>query len=527
VAVSKYRYDLLHPELIDIRKHCKAYAPGDGQAEIDSPSVLWHEMARDWQVVRDLLGGTRGMRDAGEEYLPRFAKETVQDWSKRLNTSFLVEFLDDTIDALVSKPFSAAISWSADPIPEWMTPLVEDMDLEGATLQDFAKNWLEDATRWGLSHAIVDLVGVPKELPENPVLGDLKGARARVRIIPAPNVLAWAFETINGVRVLSSLRFYERSVEKLAGGFGEQIVERIYYWTRDAVQTWERDEKRNKFLAESEPIPHNLGKIPLVTLYTKRTGPMTARPPLMDLAWINVDHWQSYSDQRQILHTSRVPTLFFKGSRDEKDKADTGLVIGAKRLVSTTDVNADLRYVEPSGSAAEQGNKHLDMLAQAAQSKGSQPMRVLGPTTATGEVRADSKASCNLQAWGEAEERALLQVFELCAEIQPGASPLPEGFKPTIYSDYDLRSTSDRDMPVIQADRARRDIDRGTYLNEAKRRGVYSENVDLKEVERKLEGEAGEGFGEPGGGDPSLVGPPRDDEDEPVPRNGRMAGAAP
>ena len=34
---------------------------------------------------------------------------------------------------------------------------------------------------------------------------------------------------------------------------------------------------------------------------------------MIDLAWLNLAHWQSASDQRHILHVARVPFLFGRG----------------------------------------------------------------------------------------------------------------------------------------------------------------------------------------------------------------------
>jgi hypothetical protein len=51
-----------------------------------------------------------------------------------------------------------------------------------------------------------------------------------------------------------------------------------------------------------------MGNIPqditLVTLYTKRTGFMCGSPPLLNMALLNIKHWQSQSEQDNILHVA-------------------------------------------------------------------------------------------------------------------------------------------------------------------------------------------------------------------------------
>ena len=68
----------------------------------------------------------------------------------------------------------------------------------------------------------------------------------------------------------------------------------------------------------------SLDVIPLATFYTKRTGFMMATPPLLELAYMNVKHWQSQSDQDNILHVARVPMLMISGIDDDTFELKVG-----------------------------------------------------------------------------------------------------------------------------------------------------------------------------------------------------------
>jgi len=99
----------------------------------------------------------------------------------------------------------------------------------------------------------------------------------------------------------------------------------------------------------------SLDCIPLVTIYANRAGFMTAHPPLMDLAWLNLAHWQSASDQRHILHGARGPILFGRNLTLPED----GLALGPNRIVTGEGESADLRFVEHSGAAIAAGRQDL------------------------------------------------------------------------------------------------------------------------------------------------------------------------
>ena len=64
----------------------------------------------------------------------------------------------------------------------------------------------------------------------------------------------------------------------------------------------------------------------------------------MELGHLNVEHWQSSSDQQTILHVARVPLLFVIG-------VETPLTIGADSLITASNPGAELKFVEHSGAA--------------------------------------------------------------------------------------------------------------------------------------------------------------------------------
>lgn len=478
-GINDYEIALLHPEVIDITR----YLAADGYAyfaiketSVDQTSFIWQEMAKDWEVIFYLLAGTRGMRVAGEKFLPPFTKESPGDYSYRLQTSFLIDFLDDTLDEMVSKPFSKAISFDGT-VPGWVEDFNKDVDGRGTTIHEFAKDFLLDAMRWGKSHAVVDALGMPDVIPEGALVGDLDGARPRVRLVPGPNVINWK---VGPGRELLEARYYERSVE-------QDFREHIHVLTADSATTWSRGLTDATFKRGSE-VRHQIGEVPLVTLYTKKTGELAARPPFMDLAWVSVDHWQSYSDQRHILHVVRVPILVQKGVDPTEIKKE-GMPIGAKRTVRSTNPDFDMRYVEAGGSAMNEGREHLKMLAEAAKEKGAKPLRALSPVTATGEIRADSKATCDLQAWAEGEDRALLRLYQLAQRSVPGLQELPEDFAPHVHTDFDLQDRSGVDLAGLRQDRDRGDISREALIEALKSRKVLPDSYDAVKDGAKCDAE--------------------------------------
>lgn len=82
---------------------------------------------------------------------------------------------------------------------------------------------------------------------------------------------------------------------------------------------------------------------------------MRGSPPLLNLALLNIKHWQSQSEQDNILHVARVPLLVAYGLADGET-----LTIGSSSATRFDDRQRQgLEYVEHTGAAIEAGKISL------------------------------------------------------------------------------------------------------------------------------------------------------------------------
>ena len=92
----------------------------------------------------------------------------------------------------------------------------------------------------------------------------------------------------------------------------------------------------------------SLGEIPLVTVYAGKTDTMTSKPPLLDIAYLNLAHFQRQADLIHSLHVASQPLLVMEGWDDQtKDMA-----ISVNYAMATQPGNK-VYYVEPAASAFE------------------------------------------------------------------------------------------------------------------------------------------------------------------------------
>ena len=199
----------------------------------------------------------------------------------------------------------------------------------------------------------------------------------------------------------------EREVRVGEWGYEEREAVRVIYPDRHEI--WVEYEE-DRFELE-EVIPNGLGQIALVTIYGNKKGFMTSRPPLEDLAWLNLRHYQKLSDLDHIEHVANVPILVATGVQDgEMD----GIEIGPNRLINMSGENAKLAYVEHSGAAIAASQKSLEKLEERMAAMGADLIirKSVDRQTATARLLDSSESVSILQVMVNNLERGLEEAYE-------------------------------------------------------------------------------------------------------------------
>lgn len=445
------------------------------QATPATPSAAVSAMSVDWPMIEALLGGTGAIRQAGKLYLPQAVAESEAAYRYRTQVSTLFNGLRRTVETLSGKPFSEPLKLGDD-VPKQIVDYAEDIDLEGRNLQAFAHGVLRTVLSYGLSHILVDY----PPTPQGQLLADQRTSGARpyfVHVKPWPyGLLGWRSERIDGVETLTQLRIME-TVTVPNGDWANQDIQQVRVQERDNIRLFRQDSKNQWVLFDEMPV--SLGLIPLVTVYGERTGFMTARSPLLDLAWLNLEHWQSSSDQSNILHIARVPILFAAGWAE-----GTTIKIGAGLAVPNDDPTAKLEYVEHSGKAIEAGRASIKDLEERMSLMGAQLLvRRPGSRTATEKAIDTAESDSTLSAIALNLEDALEQALGFVAKWDG----LPSGGTIELCHDY-----SGEDQPSVQDLLKARElgvISAETTFSELQRLEIVSDELTWEEELAKLKAE--------------------------------------
>jgi len=392
-----------------------------------------------WLLVDALYGGTTTMRAAREAYLPKNPKEHEADYNARVNRSTLYNAYRKTITQAVSRTFGADIELAG--YPGEVLLFAEDVDAQDRSLTEFAKESFTDALHRGVSYFLVDL-----PFREEPVVTLADADRPYWVPIKATQVLAAYSAMDGGSERLTHFRFREYALDLSPDGLTETTVEQVRVFTQpsstDPVSftVYRRvnaaattlapmtggNQAGTGWVVAAEGVIPGMPQIPVVPIYTNRVGFYIGTPPLMDLAELNVAHWQSSSEQSNVLHVARVPFLHIKGY-------DAGIdpVTGKQReqeisihSVLTTGPEGDAKWVETNGKALSAGFQHMADLETKMDEYGvTLTASRSGPTTATEVAVNTASSSSVLKDYALALAKALEQGLALTA-IYLGHGPV-------------------------------------------------------------------------------------------------------
>jgi hypothetical protein len=441
----------------------------------DTPAARTPEaafMADERALIATLMAGTDAMRKAGVRLLPKAPAESLDAYNYRLAVSVLYNGMRRTVETLAGKPLAEPLKFG-DNVPQQIQDWCDDVDLQGRDLHAFAHAVFVQAIADGISHMLV-------EYPTTTIGATLAekrttGARPYFLHLKHDQILGWKSERISGVETLIELRFKE-TVTEPKGRWLVQQVEQIRVLMRDAWETYRKDAQGNWALHENGAV--TLGAIPLATVYTDRCGYMQARPPLLDLAHLNVEHWQSSSDQSNILHIARVPILFASGFTPEK------LVIGAGSAVTNDDPTATLQYVEHTGAAIDAGRLSIKDIEERMSLMGAQLLvKKPGTRTATEKAIDTAEANSALSLMARNLEDSLEYALQFMADWEQ-LGPAGE-----VELTGEIGGIDDMEIEGLMKARELGLLSAETVFHEMQRRGLIADDIEWEEEAARLAAE--------------------------------------
>jgi hypothetical protein len=438
---------------------------------IDTPCRSYKEQQEknDWELITDLLGGTRAMREAGTKWLPQESGETTEQYNNRLKRTFLYNGFERCILKNTGKIFSTPVLLGAKTDPDilkWM----EDIDLAGQRITPFFQSVYQTCSAFGLCHVLVDYPqSAAKTLADKKTMGH----RPYAIKIPPADLIYYEHERVNGVITLREIRFLQK-ISVNEDGTQEEKTD-VVVFRPDQYERYRKNKNQTFDRIESGTL--SLGKIPLVTIYFNRTGLMSAQPPYLTLTYLNLAHWQSYSDYRNYLRLCGMPTPCFAGF-GTGDSAE--VPIGPNIARETDNVDAKAWYMEVATGSDNALRNGLQLLEQQMEIMGTAlTMGTSWQMTATEKVINTVEGDNFVSMSARTLQYGVQQVLELMAEWEK-KDPKTAIENVQVNDDFGLLFGGEGELAEWSKARDRGDISQKTYLEGLKKRGMLDEDHDIE-----------------------------------------------
>ena len=303
---------------------------------------------------RDLGSGSDTVMAAGGKYLPQHPKESHDNYQIRLRRPTYVNFFGRTVAGLTGLVFRRDPTLGDDvpkPIVDWW----ENIDNKGTHGDVFAQNLFSNATEAGHSVLVVD---IPRNEAMNLAQEREMGIRPYWVEYAAEDVVSTRTVTENGREKLEQIVFRSVTWEP-DGAFGEKEVTRYRQYFLGTgedgkravgITVWEKvtgPDGTSEFVIQDVGVLTSISEIPAIYVYGDKVDSYISRPPLADLANLNILHYQTSSDLYHVMHIADVPVPVVTGVSKEQAAE---IVISPNASLALPE-GADVKYLETEGTA--------------------------------------------------------------------------------------------------------------------------------------------------------------------------------
>ena len=442
-----------------------ANIPPTGAVVSESPFVRNLDviaMMSDWGVMAAVTRGTNYIRDLSETYLPQEPREDDDAYTTRVDRSVLSPYTSRLIETAAGAILRKPIHIEGDP---YWQELAENIDGLGSSINEYARRALVSSLTYGHSAILVDYPSATAAL--NLAEERAMGRRPYFVHVDAPQI--WGWRKDSGTNRLLQVRIHDYDVRPL-NEFGEEQIEqmRVIYPGRYDLYTLGQE-----IVEFSETGDYSLPEIPLVPIYSNRRGLLVSQPPLLDIANLNITHYQRQADLIHALHIAAMPTLVLEGWDDTTGSA----TMGVNYAIAMQPGNKAY-YVQADATSFDAQMNELQSLEQQMSTLGVTKLFGQKFVAESAEAKRIDQAQSNsvLSIISQELESALNQAFAFAAQYVGMESP-----EVTIDRDFDFYRLIGQDVSVLTQLNQLGKISDSMLLEILRRGEILPDNINIED----------------------------------------------
>lgn len=460
-----------------------AFDTGDLK-ELDKRSPESQAMLDYWDKTDAIMGGIKTMRDAADDYLPKFPSEGADEYAYRLKQTKMTNVYRDIVEGLASKPFEEEIT--AEGGPEDFT---EDVDGSGNNLTQFAAVTFFNGINSCIDWIFIDYPNVKTGQIRTKEQQKKAGLRPFWSRVLGRNMLEAKSKVINGSETLTYCRILEP---------GENVKVRVFERMETGKIEWrlyvKNENVKDGWLLEDDGVL-SIDRIPLVPFATGRRdgSKFKFHPAMQDAADLQIDLYQEESALKFAKTCAAFPMLAGNGVKPELDEAGQPkkIAVGPNKVLYAPmygDGKAgNWSYVEPSSTTLKFLSEDIKETKKDLRELGKQPLTAQsGNLTVITTAVAASKSKSAVVSWALALKDALENAFVI-TQLWLKKS---EDISVTVYTEFDTFIDGEDGLDKLITMNENGKLSTETLHAETKRRRFLSPEFDHDKEMAKILGEA-------------------------------------
>lgn len=428
-------------------------------------------------MIDHLWLGTKAMRAGG--YLVKFDQESEEAFKLRQKNATFLPFFRQSVKQMTGRVFAEPIKLRDD-VPPAVAELMQDVDGQGNNLQVFARRWFMMLLRYGVAHVIVDHPPRPDGVRNTQA--DYRAARLRpyARIVSPTAVPGWRTIDAGGLPVLDQFRVTE-TINEPDGEFGVRAVEQIRVIGRQGWRVYRNISGKwtesSSGLSEANGRP--LNRVPVVTITADPEDPMKSEPPLIDVAYLNIKHFNGRSDQDGAVRFARIRLGAIIGGETDKE-----ITLASNSLLQLPE-GGNIIIAQGSAESVTVGAEDLDSILQEARQAGAALLRkdIAATRTATQAKEEAAQEISPLEAMALGLQDGIDQMMQLFAEWLG----LPNGGHSEVRGNFEEEVPADVALPNLIQLMNGGVLSKETLFHEVQRRGVVADDITWDDEKERIE----------------------------------------
>ena len=418
--------------------------------KVSNQHLLFQSHLEDCIKMRTVFEGDKAIKANAKTYVPKNTGVSDSDYNAIIQRSVFENFTEATAKGISGLIFAKEPTIS---LPTSLELLKENIDMDDNTIVDLSQNIVNELMEVGRCGLLIDVPNIDTAGMTKPQT-DALNIRAFTKLYKSETIINWRYESINSVNKLTLLvlhEVYEDWTDDFTAEYKNRY--RVYRLINNVCNVAVYEEKDKTFIAtmEFKPVMANrktINYIPFIPLTYKNISIIPVKPPLMDIANINLNYYGVAVERRNVIHFVGNPFFMGKGinTRDDKGNALT-ITLGSSIAQIFQEPNADMKIVETQGTGLAFNESYLNDCKSTMAALGA---RLLVPeanaqiSENTMQMKTAGYRATIMQIANTAS-RAITQALKIIAEWE---GQNPNEVKLELNTDYNL---SEMDAQTITA----------------------------------------------------------------------------